>query len=77
VLRQGFDIVAIRAVAVAIGAGSVRYYFPGDRRAALTLANSYNRQLAAVRPRIGSPRDFGHYAPKPQPGTVEIWIGSR
>lgn len=76
--QQGFAVAGIRTVRFRIGSGGVRYFFRQDREQA-------RRVLAASMAALGRgagplPRgagDFTHYAPKPQPGTVEVWLSTR
>ena len=74
--RQGFYIAAIRAVDHDIKAGSVRYFFPEDRRPGEAVVRSlqafYDEQGIAEPPR--EPRGFLDYTPKPHDGTIEVWL---
>ncbi len=70
---KGIAVIAIRPVPLAIGTGSVRYFFSGDRAAAVSLAGAYGGLIGGAARAV----DFRHYQPKPQAGTVEIWLPTR
>jgi hypothetical protein len=76
VLRgQGFRIAGLRPVPFQIGEPSVRYFFDdnaADATALAELSSSALPRLAGLADR--GPSDFTHFAPKPQPGTLEIWV---
>jgi hypothetical protein len=71
--RQGFRIAGIRSVPFQIGEPSVRYFFAdnaADADALVQLSSNALPRLAG----LAGPSDFTHFSPKPQPGTLEIWI---
>lgn len=75
--EQGFEVAAIRKVPFEIRRGSVRYYFDRDAAVARELAAMCNARLAEDPGCARGPVDFGHFSPRPAPGTLEIWISSR
>ena len=71
-------MAGVRPVPFRIGPGSVRYFFAGDLGEARRLLASFNDYLGRqARPAARGPVDFTRYDPKPQPGTIELWIPSR
>lgn len=75
--HQALAVVEVRAVPFAIGAAAtgVRYFFADDRDAARRLLRDAAPFLSATgRPPPRTPTDFTHYAPRPRPGTVEVWL---
>jgi hypothetical protein len=73
--RQGFRIAGLRSVPFQIGEPSVRYFFPdnaADADALVQLSSNTLPRLAGLADQ--GPTDFTHFSPKPQPGTLEIWI---
>lgn len=74
---RGFEITAIRPVEADIAHTAVRYY--SAREAAV--AADVDRLIGRIDPearRLGSarPQSFSRVGPGPQPGTVEVWLGS-
>ena len=71
---RGFEVVDIRPVPFEIGQPSVRYFFDDNRTAADQVAelSSALPQLSGLAQR--GPTDFTRYQPKPQPGTLEVWL---
>jgi hypothetical protein len=71
----GLSVIDIRRVQGAVSAGSVRFFFPTDREAAVGLAEMLG-QLYRGRnnPREFRLLDFTHYNPKPRERTLEIWL---
>jgi hypothetical protein len=70
---QDFAVVAVRSVPFGIERPSVRYFFDENRPTADRLAQLSSLVLPpAARGR--GPTDFTHFNPKPQPGTVEVWL---
>ncbi len=76
--REGFAIAGLRPVNFRIGSGGVRYFFARDREEARRLLSVGMRALGrGASPLPRGAADFSHYAPKPQPGTIEIWLSTR
>jgi len=72
---QGFTVADIRPVAFSIGMPSVRYFFEHDRSASERLVDELGRFLAqTAAPAPDQASDFTHFAPKPRPGNVEVWL---
>lgn len=74
---RGFEITAIRPVEADIAHTAVRYF--SAREAAV--AADVDRLIGRIDPEArrqddGLPQDFSHVRPGPQPGTVEVWLGS-
>lgn len=68
-------VVEMRPVPLSIATRSVRYFHAADRDRAEAVAAALDR-LDAGKPVVDAARlaDFTHYVPKPQPGTIEIWL---
>ncbi|MGF1553478.1 MAG: hypothetical protein ACFBWO_13420 [Paracoccaceae bacterium] len=64
---EGFADVSLRRVAFSVSRSNVRYFHEADR----VLAARSAEGLGAAVPI----RDFTHFAPRPTPGTVELWVG--
>jgi hypothetical protein len=76
--REGFAVAGLRPVNFRIGSGGVRYFFAQDREQARRLLSAGMRALGrGASPLPRGAADFSHYAPKPQPGTIEIWLSTR
>ena len=76
--REGFAVAGLRPVNFRIGSGGVRYFFARDREEARRLLSAGMRALGrGAGPLPRGAADFTHYAPKPQPGTIEIWLSTR
>ena len=76
--REGFAVAGLRPVNFRIGSGGVRYFFAQDREKARRLLSAGMRALGrGASPLPRGAADFSHYAPKPQPGTIEIWLSTR
>ncbi|HEX2529549.1 MAG TPA: hypothetical protein VHL31_25045 [Geminicoccus sp.] len=72
---RNYPLVAIRRVPFQIGQPSVRYFFEENRADANQLVQLSSRILPPyLRGAYGRPADFTHFSPKPQPGTLEIWL---
>jgi hypothetical protein len=75
--EHDYPVVAIRKVPFQIGQPSVRYFFDENQAAANQLVRLSGLVLPpSLRGTYGPPSDFTHFTPKPQPGTVEIWLPS-
>jgi hypothetical protein len=76
--RERFAVAGLRPVTFRIGSGGVRYFFLQDRDEARRLLAVSMRALGrGAGPLPRGAGDFTHYAPKPQPGTIEIWLSTR
>jgi hypothetical protein len=76
--REGFAVAGLRPVNFRIGSGGVRYFFARDREEARRLLSAGMRALGrGASPLPRGAADFSHYAPKPQPGTIEVWLSTR
>ncbi|WP_051328863.1 LytR C-terminal domain-containing protein [Geminicoccus roseus] len=73
--QQGFTVADVREVPFAIDEPSVRYFFAGNQGEAQTLVELSSRALPGMSglARRGA-SDFTHFEPRPQPGTLEIWL---
>jgi hypothetical protein len=72
---QGFTVAEIRPVDFSIGTPSVRYFFEDDRSASERLVDELGRFFAQTASRAPDhASDFTHFAPKPRPGNVEVWL---
>jgi hypothetical protein len=71
----GLSVIGIRRIQGTVSAGSVRFFFPADREAAVGLAEMLG-QLSRGRndPQEFRLLDFTHYNPKPRERTLEIWL---
>jgi hypothetical protein len=73
--ENGYPVVAIRKVPFQIGQPSVRYFFEENHAAADQLIRLSGMVLPPdLRGTYGAPADFTHFTPRPQPGTLEIWL---
>jgi len=71
---QGFEVTGMRAVPFQIGEPSVRYFFPDNAGDADALVEASRRIPQMAELARSGPTDFTHFQPKPQPGTLEIWL---
>jgi hypothetical protein len=69
-LPDGVVLAEIRTVRATPAAPDIRYFFADDRDAAERLAQALSRQTGSRVPA----RNFLHFRPLPQPGTLEIWL---
>jgi len=65
----GIDVGATHRVDMAVDTTNLRYFFESDRDRAAAVAAS--RATGAAPPAL---RDFTHLSPRPQPGTLELWL---
>lgn len=73
--RRGFEVAGIRPVEFLIERPGVRFFFERDHADSERLLEDlgwFFRSMPHKAPERAS--DFTHYTPKPQPGTVEIWL---
>ena len=73
--RRGFEVAGIRPVDFLIERPGVRFFFERDHAESERLLEDlgwFFRGQARQAPEQAS--DFTHYTPKPQPGTIEIWL---
>ena len=73
--RHGFTVADIRPVDFSIGKPSVRDFFDHDRSASERLVDELGRFFEEAGSRAPDhASDFTHFAPKPRPGNVEVWL---
>lgn len=77
-LRQkGFEVADIRPVDLTIRSGSVRYFFSDDRAGGDAVLEAF-RAFYDQHDNLGTPprqaRNMTSYNPKPNNGTIEIWL---
>ena len=73
--RRGFEVAAIRPVEFVIERPGVRFFFARDQAESERLIEDLGWFFRGVSRRAPEqPSDFTHYTPKPNPGTVEIWL---
>ena len=76
---QGVNVVDIRGVDFGIRAPSVRYFFGEDREDGEMLVHAL-RRFYADEGGLGRPperaQSFASYSPKPNSGTIEVWLPS-
>jgi hypothetical protein len=71
----GLSVIDIRRIQGTVSAGSVRFFFPEDRKAAAGLAEMLSQFYRGRNvPREFRLLDFTHYNPKPRERTLEIWL---
>jgi hypothetical protein len=71
----GLNVVGIRNIQGTVSTGSVRFFFPADRDAAVELAEMLSRLYRERNdPREFRLLDFTRYTPKPREHTLEIWL---
>ena len=73
--RRGFEVAGIRPVDLPVERPGVRYFFARDHAESERLLEELDwffRGIAREAPEHAS--DFTHYTPRPNPGTVEIWL---
>ena len=77
---QGLHVADVRAVDTAVRAGSVRFFFPDDRERSDGVLRAL-RRFYAEEGGLGEPprqsQDLTAYTPKPNNGTIEVWLPSR
>lgn len=67
VLARGHELAVVKPVDLKISESNVRYFHGRDRGEAERLANAYSARL----------RDFTSFRPKPNEGTVEVWLAGQ
>jgi hypothetical protein len=69
---RGFEVADIRLVEIAVEHPSLRYFFARDRADSERLVDVLN--ALSIHQVPDGATDFSAYAPKPRPGTVELWL---
>jgi len=69
-LPDSLVLAEIRVVRATPARPDIRYFHAPDRAAAERLAGTVGRRLGPALP----VRDFTHYRPLPQPGSIELWL---
>jgi hypothetical protein len=72
---KGFTLADLRPAISALASPSVRYFIEGDRSATERLVTELGRFFEEAGSRAPDhASDFTHFAPKPRPGNVEVWL---
>jgi hypothetical protein len=72
---RGFPVADVRPVSFPIGDAGLRYFFARDRDASWRLFEEIDWFFESMPERAPQrAADFTHYAPKPRPGNVEVWL---
>lgn len=72
----GLPVADLRPVDGPIGAMRLRYFHEADRRPTEELARRLEIALTGGVTGLTAIQDFTHYAPRPRPGTIEVWLPS-